>query len=77
MNTELVAAVYDAELIEPTEIKLTAINEFYVRSLYPNEYSDMDWIDAGDGEWIDDSCNCSEPLDGTGVIHEIQSMDIP
>lgn len=32
------------------------------------------WIDAGDGERVDDSCNCSEPLDSTGIIHEIQSM---
>lgn len=23
----------------------------------------------------DDSCNCSEPLDNTGIIHEIQSAD--
>lgn len=32
------------------------------------------WIDAGDGERVDDSCVCSEPLDSTGIIHEIQSM---
>lgn len=33
------------------------------------------WIDTGDGERVDDSCNCSEPLDSTGIIHEIQSAD--
>lgn len=32
------------------------------------------WIDAGDGERVDDSCVCSEPLDSTGIIHEIKSM---